>query len=288
MKNPVLVTGATSPVGKYLVKFLVGRGTRVKAMVYDMRKAEGLEDAGVEIFVGDLRDEEDVRLAMKEVDKVYLITPLVKDMADITRTVVKIAESEGVRKIIRQSLIDCGVDLLYEFWKKHRECDEIVRRSMMDHTFVRLNQLMQGFLKFNGRGIKEEGVIAKPCGEGRTSFVDAYDVAEAASLIIDGNWHEGKTYTLTGPEALSNKEVAERMSHVLGKPVRYEDIDEAKARTFLIDEGYGSWFADGFMEMYEVERRGLASTVTSDIERLIGRRPRRIESFIKENVEILR
>ncbi|MCE5296579.1 MAG: NmrA family NAD(P)-binding protein [Euryarchaeota archaeon] len=288
MKNPVLVTGATSAVGKELVKFLVDRGARVRAMVFDLRKVDDMSTPGVDYMVGDLRKEEDVRLGLTGADKVYLITPLVKDMVEITKTVVSVAQDEGVRKIVRQTVLDCGVDRRYEFWMKHRVCDELVKRSMMDHTFIRSNQLMQNFIRYNGRTIKTEGVIRKPCGDGHTSFVDAYDVAAAAAVALDGNWHDGRTYSLTGPEPLSNAEVAAELSKAAGKEVRYEDVTPEKARAELIDEGYGTWLADGLMEMYKVEASGKAAFVSGDVEKLTGRKPRRFEQFAQENASAFR
>ncbi|MFA5313069.1 MAG: SDR family oxidoreductase [Methanomassiliicoccales archaeon] len=288
MKNPVLVTGATSAVGKEIVKQLVERGARVRAMVYDLRKVDDMSIPGVEYIVGDLRKEEDVRLALSGADKVYLITPLAKDMVEMTRSLVCIARAEGVGNIVRQTVIDRGVDLTYEFWRKHRECDEIVRRSLMDHTFIRSNQLMQNFIKFNDRTIRAEGVFRKPCGNGRTSFIDAYDVAASAAVVLDGNWHDGKTYTLTGPEPLSNSDVAAELSKATGKDVRYEDVPPEKARTGMTDEGYETWLADGLLEMYKVESESKAAFISGDVEKLTGRKPRRFGQFASDNALLFR
>jgi len=288
MKNPVLVTGATSAVGRNVVRSLAERGTRVRAMVQDMRKVEDAGLPGVDIRIGDLRDEEQVRTALRGVDKVYLITPLTKEMPDMTRMIVRAAEEEGVRKIVRQSVIDCGVDRRFEFWKKHRECENIVKRSSMQTTCLRLNQLMQSFIKFNGASVKAEGVIRKPCGNGFTSYLDAYDAASVAATVLDGNWYDGKTFTLTGPEPLSNDEVAMELAKATGKDVRYVDIDPATARKELIDAGYGTWYADGMMEMYKVEMESYASMVTCDVERITGCPPRRFGQFAKENASAFR
>jgi uncharacterized protein YbjT (DUF2867 family) len=287
MKNPVLVTGATSVVGKEVVRSLVERGTRVRAMIFDVQKADDMNMPGVDIVIGDMRKEEDVRFAMNGIDKIYFITPLVKDMADITRSVVKTAKSEGVGMIVRQSVIDCGVDQRFEFWKMHRECEEIVKRSLIAHTFLRLNQLMQNFIRFSGTSIKMESAFRKPCGEGRTNFIDAIDAGACGAAVVDGNFYEERTFTLTGPAPLSNFDIAAELTKAIGKEVRYDDVDPAKAREELIDAGYGTWLADGMMEMYKVEMESRASLVSNDVERLIGKKPRSFAQFALDNAAAL-
>ncbi|OPY32464.1 MAG: NmrA-like family protein [Methanomassiliicoccales archaeon PtaU1.Bin124] len=283
MKNPVLVTGATGTVGKELVATLVQRRTPVRALVHDMNKADGLVDMGVEISVGDLHDPEQVRRAMDGVEKVYLLIPAVQDMLEMTKVVKEEAERMGVRKIVKHSLINCDATPYTVFGQAHFECEKLLRRSSMGFTFLRPNMFMQNFVNFIGEGIRKKDVIAKPCGDGRSSFVDARDIAEAAASILDGNWHDGKTYSITGPEALSNAEVAELIGKVAGRTITYVDMPEDEYRRQMLGYGMPEWTVNGMMDVMATEKHSRAAMVTKDYQHITGLRPRTFAQFAQDH-----
>jgi len=71
----ILVTGATGNVGSLLIPKLANLDVNVPALTRDASKVQGLEDAGAEIFVGDLENPDTLDAAFQGVGKVLLITP---------------------------------------------------------------------------------------------------------------------------------------------------------------------------------------------------------------------
>ena len=66
----ILVTGATGKVGSRLSKRLAQRGDRVRALVRDVKRAEDLRQAGIELAPGDLLDPDSLVAAVRDVDAV--------------------------------------------------------------------------------------------------------------------------------------------------------------------------------------------------------------------------
>jgi nucleoside-diphosphate-sugar epimerase len=71
-----LVTGATGFTGQHLARMLAARGHRVRALVRDRGRARGLEEAGIELVEGDLRDRGALDRAVAGVERVYHIAAL--------------------------------------------------------------------------------------------------------------------------------------------------------------------------------------------------------------------
>ncbi len=283
MKNPILVTSANSVIGEYVVKELSARGTPVRAMVLDLERKEELLLPNVELVWGDLRDEDAVRAAMQDVDKVYLATPLAKDMLELTKRVVKEAERAEVRSVVRQSFFGAeqGRTVAHLL---HRECEKEVQASIMDHTILRPNLLMQGFSRYYASSIKESGELRRPVGSGRTSYIDAYDVGRAAAFVLDGNWHSGKKYCITGPKALSDDDVAKDLSLRLGKDIRAVDTDPEEAYATLLQRTNDDWKAKAMLQVLQMERASLLSPVTNDLKALTGSGPRSFAQFLTDNL----
>jgi uncharacterized protein YbjT (DUF2867 family) len=287
MKNPVLITAASGTAGKRVVQELASRGTRVRAMVYDVNQADELRLPNVEVIWGDLRDEDSIRSAVQDIDKVYLITPLAKDMVGMTDRVVKAAQDAGVRAIVRHSFFGAEQGRTTAHLL-HRECEKIVERSLMGHTMIRPNPLMQNFARFFVRSIKERGELRRSVGLGRTSFIDAYDVGRAAAFVLDGNWHSGKRYCLTGPTAIDDRDVAKELTERLGREVRAVEAEEEEMLSTLVAATNDEWKSKVMMEVLRLEGASLLSTVTNDFRNLTGVAPRSFHQYLIEDIAAFR
>ena len=91
----ILVTGATGNVGGAVVSNLRAGGANVRALVRDASKAQGLKSAGVDVVEGDLDRHETLDAAFKEVDKVFLLTPVSPDAATQSSNAIAAAKRAG-------------------------------------------------------------------------------------------------------------------------------------------------------------------------------------------------
>ena len=120
-----------------------------------------------------------------------------------------------------------------------------------------------------------------PSKDSQVSPVDVLDIAAVAVAVITGTGHEGKTYVITGPEALTYADVAEKLSVAVGKNVTYVDVPLEKAKQALLDGGAPEWFAEGQMEQFRFRWQGKQSRVTSTIADVAKKEPTTFLDFAR-------
>lgn len=114
-------------------------------------------------------------------------------------------------------------------------------------------------------------------------MVDARDVAAVAVAALTAPGHEGQTYVITGPEALSHARVAAILSEAAGRPITYRDMTLDALRQQLVSGGAPSWLVEVRMEFTSVLREGFAAAVTDTVLRTTGRPPRTFAAFAAEH-----
>jgi uncharacterized protein YbjT (DUF2867 family) len=140
---------------------------------------------------------------------------------------------------------------------------------------------MQGFLGFR-HSIAEKGKFFAAAGDARISAIDVRDIAAVAAAALTEAGHQGRTHDLTGPEALTHREMAERLSSALRRRVECVDVPPDVMRGALIGVGLPVWQAEGLVEDYAHYRRGEASAVTSGVRDGAGTAPRTFADFARD------
>ncbi len=108
------------------------------------------------------------------------------------------------------------------------------------------------------------------------------DIVDVAVKVLTEDGHEGKTYTLTGPESISFHDVATGLSKALGKQVNYVDVPPEAGREGIIGMGISEWFADAMTEYFEAFSAGYGDFTTPDVEKVTGHPPRSYETFASD------
>ena len=78
--------------------------------------------------------------------------------------------------------------------------------------------------------------------------------------------HKNKAYDITGPVPISNYEIAEILSDVVGKKITYVDVSDSAAREGMRNAGMQEWTINSLMEMFNFQKAGKASVVSQDVE----------------------
>ena len=103
-------------------------------------------------------------------------------------------------------------------------------------------------------------------GDAKIVAVVVREIAAAAAAALMEMGHEGRTYDLTGPEALTHHEMAEKLSHAVGREIQYIDVLPEAMREALLGVGLPLWQADGLIEDYAHYRRGEASAIAPGVQ----------------------
>lgn len=286
MHTTILVTGATGTVGREVVKQLsmMDGQLRVRAGVHSIIKGENLKRLpGVEIVEMDFRDPESLQAAFTHVDKVFLVTPFAPDQTEMAETLVDEARQTGVKHIVRLSVMGADATPGLELGRWHRQIEKYIEDSGIGYTFLRPSSFMQNYVNYDAASIKKEGKFFGATGDGKVGYVDARDIAAVGVEALTSEGHEGKAYEITGPEALSNYEVAQLLSEVTGRQVDYIDMPEAAAKKGLTDMGVPEAMANAMVELYRSYRTGMYSATTDTVERIAGRQPHSMRQFLQDH-----
>lgn len=278
----ILVTGSTGNVGGALVSRLSTAGVPVRALVRSRNRGDDLRGYDVDLAVGTYEDDASLRAALDGVDRVFLLTPASERMAEQELALVRAASGSGVRVV---KLAAAGVDAPEEspvrFLRQHQEVVRGLADSGLPFTVLAPGSFMQNLLR--QAAPVQEGVLPSTTGDGAISWVDVRDVAAVAAHVLTSDGHEGATYTITGPEALTSAEVAEVLARVLGREVRPQVVSPEQSRAVLLESGVDAWLADGLGELDEVARSGGASGVTDEVQKATGAPARSLEEFVREH-----
>ena len=289
MVGTILVTGATGTVGSEVVRQLSSDASsyEIKAGVHSIENTNKIQQYDrVKAVQIDYDKIEGLETAFKGVEKLFLLThPSSKTVEHESNLVVE-AKKSGIKHIVKQSIMraDLGADV--ETMRLHRQSEKLIEESGIPYTFLRPNEFMQGFINFQGTTIKSNNAFYIPAEDAKVSFVDARDIAAVAvRALVDGDKHYNKTYMITGPEALSYHQTAEILSNATGKKIDYVNISEEEAREGMKEIGLDDWLINTILDLYTVFRKGYASSVSSAVEEVTGRKAATFAQFAKDHAD---
>jgi uncharacterized protein YbjT (DUF2867 family) len=288
MTDTILVTGSTGNVGSQVVKQLSSLNGNIRAAVQSKNRADEIKNTRAQLVEMNFNRPETIRMAFEGVQKLFLLTPFVPNMVEISTNLVDEAKKAKVKHIVKQSAF--GSDIKkpgITMSRLHRQVEEIIESSGIDYTFLRPTSFMQNYLGF-ANSIKSQGVFYAPLADSRSSFVDVRDIAAVAVQALTKSGHENKAYNITGPEAVSNYDIANILSKTTGRKITYVNISDDDARKGMKENGMQEWTINALMELYNFQKAGKASPVSLDVERVTSRKPISFEQFAKDYSDTFR
>jgi uncharacterized protein YbjT (DUF2867 family) len=266
----ILVTGATGIVGSSLLKHLDTGEVEVGALTRDESKVQSLRDRDVEAVVGDFLEPQTLGPVLEGVSTVFLLTPIHLQQVLQASNMIKAAKETGNEpRIVRLSVHQASHNAPTRISRQHAEIEDELVSSGLPYTLLRPQSFMQNTL-MTAPTVVSEGRIYQPMKDGRLGMIDARDIGEVAAKVLTEVGHEGKTYALTGPAAISFYGVAEALSEVLGKEVSYVPVPLEKAKEAMLGMGIPEWKADALNEYAKAHSEGYSDWTTDDFERLTG------------------
>jgi uncharacterized protein YbjT (DUF2867 family) len=273
----IAITGVTGALGGEVVRLLAGADMRLDLRLL-ARDPSRAPDVDTDVRALDYRDPDPA--ALRGVDTLLLVSASEsQDRRDVHRTVVAAAADAGVRHVVYTSFCGAAPDASFTLGRDHHDTEEAIGSSGMAWTFLRDNFYLDVLPFF----ADEQGVVRGPAGTGRVAAVARADVAAVAAAVLRApEEHAGTTYDLSGPEALTMAEVAERAGRVLGRELRFEDetLEAAYASRRAGWPDAEDWQLDAWVSTYTAIADGSCDLVTDHVERVAGRPARTLEETL--------
>jgi uncharacterized protein YbjT (DUF2867 family) len=281
---PIAVTGSTGRLGGRVARRLAASGIALRLLVRDPARAPDLPSAVAVRAPYD--DGPAVAEALAGIETVLMVSAAeTPERVGQHRSFIDAAAAAGVANLVYTSFCGAAPDATFTLARDHWATEQHILGTRLRSTFLRDN-LYADFLPML---VDDHGVIRGPAGDGRVAAVARYDIAEAAVAVLrDPHRHVGRTYDLTGPEALSLTEVAATISSVTGRPVSYvpETVEEAYASRARY--GAPDWQLDAWVSTYTAIADGSLARVSQSIAELTGRPATSLEQMLRQEGSQLR
>lgn len=278
----ILVTGASGGIGSALLTELTAAGHEPVALHRDPDATAAASANGRRAVTADLADPSSLPAALDGADALFLVCGMGPLQTQYEINAVDAARAAGVARIVKLSVWRADEELT-DIARLHRPVEVAIAASGLSWTFLRPNFYMQNFSRRLGDSIREHGMFAQPAIDGAISFVDTGDVARVAAHVLTTPGHDGATYALTGPEALTYADAAKVLADELGRPVRYVAQPHDTARAAMLAAGVPVFHADAQISVARAYRDGGAGTVTSTVPDLTGRPATTFVDFVRAN-----
>ncbi|AXK32830.1 NAD-dependent epimerase/dehydratase family protein [Streptomyces armeniacus] len=275
----ILVTGATGTVGHEVARQLAAAGHRVRALTRDPARAEaeGRLPEGVAAVAGDLTRPETVLGALEGATGLHLINFGGDDYAPLDGAgaeLVRLAEKAGVRRVTMLLGGEKG------------PVEQAVEASGMAWTHLQPVEFMANALDW-AESVRAEGEVRAAFAHTRSAMVHEADIAAVAVAALTEDGHGGRTYTLTGPEALTRPEKVRVLAEAVGRDIRYVELTEEQARAAWAAEGHSPETIEFFVWVHG-NTPEIGYTVVPTVEEVTGRPARTFAQWAAEHADAFR
>jgi (4-alkanoyl-5-oxo-2,5-dihydrofuran-3-yl)methyl phosphate reductase len=274
-----LVTGATGNIGGRVVARLLAKGLRPRVFARDSEKARERYGARVDIARGDLMDAASLSRALDGVEVLFLATSGA-DLAVADDIAARAGKSAGARLLVKLSTYDVQQKVGTGVW--HAAGEAAIRASGIGFAFVQPSGFMDNVLHW-AAAIKSRGIVRSATANGRIPFIHSDDIADVAVACMTRPGYEAQSLPLTGPEALSFAEMTAKVAAAIGTPLRFEAMSEEDARKQQAAWGTPAPLIEARLSIFRAIREGRLAAITTEVDRVLGRKPITFDQWAREN-----
>ncbi|UUF14275.1 MULTISPECIES: NmrA family transcriptional regulator [Flavobacterium] len=268
MKTKILVLGSTGKTGSRVASRLENNaevelrlGSRNEKIPFDWEKPETWENV------------------VKDIDTVYITFQpdlAVPFAANAIENFTNLATKSGVQKIVLLS---------GRGEQEAQVCEEIVKKNAKNWTIIRASWFNQNFSESFFLDPILYGIVALPRAEALEPFTDADDIADVVTAALLNESHNGKTYELTGPRLLTFKDAVNEIAHASGRNISFQSLSLEEYTQMLKEYQIPDdhiWLVN---YLFEQVLDGRNSSVTFDIEKVLGRKAKDFNAYAEETAK---
>lgn len=285
-KPTMLITGATGKTGFFAAKTLLEKGYPVKAMARrNSDTTKKLEALGAKIVIANLLDLASLEKSMRGVKRAYLVYPPEDGLLESTANFIVAAQDAGIKAIVNMSQLTTRKYHTSALTRQHWLAEQMLDNTNMLVTHIRPGFFAEMLYLMNGANILQQEKMFLPHGEAYHAPIAGEDIGRCVAAILeDPEKHDRKRHILTGPDRVSQKDIAGIASEVLGIPIEYISITDEQWADAMTQSGLPSDFLVKHIVQVGIDyQNNIFDKVTTTVEELTGQKPMDMKTFIENN-----
>jgi uncharacterized protein YbjT (DUF2867 family) len=283
-------TGATGALGRHIAEAVAATGLPHRAIARDATKIP--EAPGRTRLAADYDDVPSLRRAFEGLERLFLMStsdaPAPRRQRH--RNAIRAAREAGVPHILFLSLRDSVPSSPFPFAVANHDAELALREGGegpgADWTLLHPNLYAEAIVGMGAESLRSQRLLPFPWGEGRVGFVTRADIAAVVTGLLTRGGARGQVLDITGPESLSPTEVCERLSAVMGAPVRYAPVPLEVYRRGL-EQVFPPDTAAAFAGLCTALAQGRFNVVSDTVARYGGRAPTPLAAVLESQRALL-
>ncbi|MFI9077385.1 NAD(P)H-binding protein [Streptomyces sioyaensis] len=278
----IAVIGATGNVGRPLVAGLLARGTHPRILTRDPGRAPLAP--GAEAVIGDLATPGCADEVLAGADAAFVVTAG-PEAAAHDRAIAEAVARHAVRHVVKVTSVAALPPVHDSYGAAHAAAEDAYRATGARCTFLRPAAFMSNTLQWHW-SITDRSTVFQPFGDLPQAVVDPADVAEVALRVLTAPALGGRAYTLTGPEPLTPRQRARRLSDALGRPLAFVDAPPEQAHRAMTDAGLPAAYVDGLLASQSDPDPARGGVPLPTVREITGRAPRAFEAWLAAHLHL--
>jgi uncharacterized protein YbjT (DUF2867 family) len=261
----IVITTPAGTIGQQVLEKLLDSGESIRVIARDPSRLPAHARERVEVVQGSHSDSGVVNQAFEGADSVFWVVPpdfqannFETRYADFVRPACEAFKSRSVKRVVAVSALGRGWPKPAGLVSASVAMDDLIASTGVGFRALTMPSFMDNFLR-QVEPIRNQGMFFSPMsGDRKAPTCATRDIAAvAAKLLLDSSWSGSGSVPVLGPEDLSFNEMAQILSKVLERPVRFQQIPFEAFKARLIESGASESMATGMVDMMVAKNEGL-------------------------------
>lgn len=261
----IVITAPTGKIGRQVLDGIIGSGQPIRVIARDPERLPQQVRERVEVIQGTHADPDVVDRAFEGADSVFwLVPPDVRaesvegHVLDFTRPACEAIKRHGVKRVVGVSTLGRGVAKNAGQVSAALAMDALIESTGVSYRALQMPGFMENMLQQVG-ALRNTGMFFQTvAADHKLPTVATRDIAAvAAGLLLDDSWTGQSGVPVLGPEDLSANDLAQIMTEVLGRPIRFQRVPSEGYLNTLVSNGISPAWARGLVDMADRVEEGI-------------------------------
>ncbi|MGI8868966.1 MAG: NAD(P)H-binding protein [Mycobacteriales bacterium] len=261
----IVVTTPTGSIGHQVLEKVLDSDEPIRVIARDASRLPARVRERVEVVQGSMGDLDVVTEAFAGADGVLWLVPpnpharsIQGHILDFTRPACEAINGQGVKRVIGVSSLGRGIAKNAGQISAVFAMDDLIESTGVSYRSLCLPGFMENMLR-QVEPIKSQGMFFSPVsGDRKVPTCATRDIAAvAAELLLDDSWSGQDSVAILGPEDLSHNDMAQIMSDVLERPVRFQRVPGEAYKATFMQHGMSEAWAQGLIDMAAAVDQGI-------------------------------